>query len=93
MKHWAALDKDKNVIIVGMTNPLVNARFDRRCFSFSCGDFAAWVIGGARYCELFMSDLSEIIGMGSGHARPGLHISQFQHGRIRRSEDVPWILN
>jgi hypothetical protein len=91
LRRWAALDKNGFIIIVGITNPLIEKRFNRRCFKFSCGAFGAWVADGARYCELFINDFSEIIGTAGGHSKPGLHISRFPHGRIRQSRDVPFL--
>lgn len=90
LRRWAALNRDGFIIIVGVTNPLVEKRFNRRCFKFACGTFGAWVAGGARYCELFVNDFTGLIGTAGGHARSGLHISQIQHGRIRKSKDVPY---
>lgn len=88
LKRWAALDRDGYIIVVGMTNPLVDRRFDRRCFSMSCGDYFRWVSHGARYCELLVDSFNSILGSLGGYAKSGLHISDIPHGRIRKSKDV-----
>ena len=82
---WAALDKDGYILNFGVT---WGKKFDRRCFSFTFGGFGYWLNNGARYCEVLIGDLLPYVLKGSGgRAKPGLHVSELPHGRIRKSRD------
>ena len=88
IKYWAALvGKGPETRIVRVSGCAAFARFDSQIFKFSCEGYMRWVAGGARYCELFISTISDIPQVGAGGlASDDVYLRDYQHGPVRKSK-------
>jgi len=84
MKYYAALDKNNIIIAVGVILP--GKRFDFRCFPFTCQCMGRWEKGGGKYCQLFIDKLSSLPSVGKTLTCLNIHVDDFKHGKIKRSQ-------
>ncbi len=77
LRYWAALDKDNNIISIGIRGKI----FSRHCFDFSVQCMERWLLGGAKYCSIQQLPLE-----GRSIAQRKMHINNYSHGKICMSK-------